>query len=81
MTSTAIPLFLWARKLVAPVFALVAVALTLLMPAFIYTGMLMTENAFLPAFVLAAFAIALGARAADPPGGSWLAFACDPPSP
>ena len=59
MTSTAIPLFLWARKLVAPVFALVAVALTLLMPAFIYTGMLMTENAFLPAFVLAAFAIAL----------------------
>jgi hypothetical protein len=59
MTATAIPLYLWARKLVAPVFALVAVALTLLMPAFIYTGMLMTENAFLPAFVLAAFAIAL----------------------
>ena len=59
MTATAIPLFLWARKLVAPVFALVAVALTLLMPAFVYTGMLMTENAFLPAFVLAAFAIAL----------------------
>ena len=59
MTATAIPLYLWARKLVAPVFALVAVALTLLMPAFIYTGMLMTENAFLPAFVLATFAIAL----------------------
>jgi hypothetical protein len=59
MTATAIPVYLWARKLVAPVFALVAVALTLVMPAFIYTGMLMTENAFLPAFVLAAFAIAL----------------------
>lgn len=59
MTATAIPLYLWARKLVAPVFALVAVALTLLMPALVYTGMLMTENAFLPAFVLAAFAIAL----------------------
>jgi hypothetical protein len=59
MTATAIPLYLWARKLVAPVFALVAVALSLLMPAFVYTGMLMTENAFLPAFVLAAFAIAL----------------------
>src|SRR5712691_5518154 len=29
------------------------------MPSFIYTGMLMTENAFLPAFVLAAFAFAL----------------------
>ena len=58
MTATAIPLYLWARKLVAPVFALVAVALTLL-PAFIYTGMLMTENAFLPAFVLVAFAMSL----------------------
>ena len=35
-----------------------AVALTLLLPSFVYTGMLMTENAFLPAFVLAAFAFA-----------------------
>jgi hypothetical protein len=59
MTSTAIPLYLWARRLVSPVFALLTVALTLLMPSFVYTGMLMTENAFLPAFVLAAFAVAL----------------------
>ncbi len=59
MTATAIPLYLWARRLVAPVFALLTVALTLLMPSFVYTGMLMTENAFLPAFVLAAFAFAL----------------------
>ena len=59
MTSTAIPLYLWARRLVSPVFALLTVALTLLMPSFVYTGMLMTENAFLPAFVLAAFAFAL----------------------
>jgi hypothetical protein len=59
MTATAIPLYLWARKLVTPVFGLVAVALTLLMPAMVYTGTLMTENAFLPAFVLAAFAMAL----------------------
>jgi hypothetical protein len=59
MTATAIPLYLWARRIVAPVFALLTVALTLLMPSFIYTGMLMTENAFLPAFVLAAFLFAL----------------------
>jgi hypothetical protein len=59
MTSAAIPLYLWARRLVAPGYALVAVALTLVMPSFIYTGMLMTENAFLPAFVLAAFSFAL----------------------
>ena len=38
MTATAIPLYLWARRLVAPVLALLAVVLTLLMPAFIYTG-------------------------------------------
>jgi hypothetical protein len=60
MTATGIPLYLWARRLVAPAFALLAVVLTLLMPSFIYTGMLMTENAFLPAFVLATFAMALG---------------------
>ena len=59
MTATGIPLYLWARRLVAPAFALLAVLLTLLMPSFIYTGMLMTENAFLPAFVLATFAMAL----------------------
>src|SRR5262245_23716433 len=59
MTATAIPLYLWARRVVAPVFALLTVALTLLMPSFVYTGTLMTENAFLPAFVLATFAFAL----------------------
>jgi hypothetical protein len=59
MTVTVVPLYLWARRLVSPPYALVAVGLVLLMPSFIYTGMLMTENAFLPAFVLAAFAFAL----------------------
>ncbi len=58
MTAAAVPLFLWARRLVSPLWAVVAVALTLLLPSFVYTGMLMTENAFLPAFVLAAFAFA-----------------------
>ena len=29
------------------------------MPAFVFTGMLMTENAFFPAFVLATFLMAL----------------------
>ncbi len=59
MTSAAIPLYIWARRLVSPLYGVVAVALTLLLPAFVYTGMIMTESAFLPAFVLAAFAIAL----------------------
>jgi len=59
MTATVVPLYLWSRRLVAPVYGLVAVGLVLLMPSLIYSGMLMTENAFLPAFVLAAFAMAL----------------------
>jgi hypothetical protein len=59
MTATVVPLYLWARRLVSPVYALVVVGLVLLMPSLTYTGMLMTENAFLPAFVLAAFAFAL----------------------
>ena len=58
MTAAAVPLFLWARRLVSPMYAVMAVALTLLIPSFVYTGMLMTENAFLPAFLLAAFAFA-----------------------
>jgi hypothetical protein len=58
-TATAVPLFLWARRLVSSLHAVIAVALMLLMPAMTYTGMLMTENAFLPAFVLASYAIAL----------------------
>ena len=59
MTSSAVLVYLWARRLVPPVHALVAATLTLAMPAFLYTDLLLSENAFMPAFVLAAFAIAL----------------------
>ncbi len=59
MSLAAVPIFLWARRLVSQRLALVAAGLVLLMPSFLYTGTLMTENAFLPAFVLAAFATAV----------------------
>jgi 4-amino-4-deoxy-L-arabinose transferase-like glycosyltransferase len=59
MTATAVPVYLWGRRLASPLYALVAAALVLLMPSFVYTGTLMTENAFLPAFLLAAFTFAL----------------------
>ena len=59
MTSTVVPLYLWGRRLVGPLQALVPLVLVLLMPSLVYTGTLMTENAFLPAFVLAAYAFAL----------------------
>jgi hypothetical protein len=60
MTLAAVPVFFWARRVASPAYGLLATALVLAMPAFVYTGMVMTENAFFPAFVLAAFAIALG---------------------
>jgi hypothetical protein len=59
MTAAAIPLFFWARRLVSAPLAIVATVLFLVLPAFVYTGVLMTESAFLPAFMLTAFATAL----------------------
>jgi Dolichyl-phosphate-mannose-protein mannosyltransferase len=59
MALTPVPVYFWARRLVTPVHALLAAALTLLLPGLFYSGILMTEAAFLPAFVLAAFAIAV----------------------
>jgi hypothetical protein len=59
MTLAAPIFYLWARRLVSSVLAVIGVALVLAMPAFIYTGELMTENAFFPAFLLACFAIAV----------------------
>jgi hypothetical protein len=59
MTAGAIPLYLWARRLAAPIWALLAVVLYLAMPGFAYTGEILTENAFVPATVLALFAIAV----------------------
>ena len=60
VSLTAIPAYFWAARLVRNRWlALTASALVLLMPALLYSSMLMTENAFLPTFVLAAWAIAV----------------------
>jgi Dolichyl-phosphate-mannose-protein mannosyltransferase len=59
MTLVAIPVYVWTRRLAGAWHALLASALTLILPAFFYSGILMTEAAFLPAFVLATLAIAL----------------------
>jgi hypothetical protein len=59
MTLAAVPFFLWARRLVSPVFALVATLLVLLLPALLYANMIMTESAFLPAFLLSVLLLAL----------------------
>ena len=56
MTAACMPTYFWARRLVPPVWAASAVALVLVMPSMLYTGVLMSENAFFPLFVAATFA-------------------------
>src|SRR4051812_44889478 len=55
---TAVPVYLWARRLVPPPSALLAAGLTLLLPSMLLSSTLMLENLFLPLFVSACFAIA-----------------------
>jgi hypothetical protein len=59
MTSAAVPFFLWARRLVRPIFALAGTLLFLLLPAALYANLIMTESAFLPAFLLSVLLAAL----------------------
>jgi hypothetical protein len=68
MTATAVPVYLWARRLVPQRWALLAPGLTLLLPAQLYSGLLLTENAFLPAFVLACYLIARTVESPTVPG-------------
>jgi hypothetical protein len=53
MSLTAIPAYFIARTLMQRSWSLVAAALTVLVPSMAYTGMVMTESAFYPAFALA----------------------------
>jgi hypothetical protein len=59
MTLGAIPVYLWARRLVAPAWSVLAVVLYLSIPGFMYSAEILTENAFLPATMLALFTMAL----------------------
>ncbi len=59
LTATAIPLYLWARRLVSPAYALLGVALFLAIPSFVYAGTIVTENAFAPALLLFLLVLAL----------------------
>ena len=62
VSLVAIPVFLWAKRMMRPWYALLAAALTLAMPSMAYSGMIMTDNAFLTVFVLACFAVAVAAE-------------------
>jgi hypothetical protein len=58
MTLAVVPLYLWARRLVSRSYALLAAGLGLLLPVFLYTGELMTENVAFPVFLLVAYVLA-----------------------
>jgi hypothetical protein len=66
MSLAAVPVFLWGRRLTSQGWALAAATLTLLLPGLLYSGLVMTEVAFLPVAVLAAWAMA---RALEEPTG------------
>ncbi len=57
MSLTAVPVYFLARRVVAPWLALLAALLAVAIPSMVYTGMLMTENAFYPLFACAALAL------------------------
>ncbi len=57
MSLAAVPVFLLARRLLPRWLSLIAAAFALLIPSMAYTGVLMTENAFYPLFLLALLAI------------------------
>jgi Dolichyl-phosphate-mannose-protein mannosyltransferase len=59
MSLAAVPAYFLARRVVAPGLALVAAILTVSVPSMLYTGTLMTENAFYPLFVLVALVLAV----------------------
>ncbi len=59
MTIAAVPFYLWARRLVRPALALTAAVLFLLLPSALYANMVMTESAFLAAFLMSIFLAAL----------------------
>jgi hypothetical protein len=58
MSLAAVPVYVWGRTFMPRGWALVAAALTLAGPALVFTGLLMTEVAFYPVLVLAAWAMA-----------------------
>ena len=58
MSLTAVPVFLWGRRLMSETWALGAAALTLTIPGLAYTGLLMSETVFVPVMTLAAWATA-----------------------
>ncbi len=57
MSLAAIPAYMLARRVMRPPLALVVAVLAVAVPSMVYTGTLMTENAFYPLFLACALAL------------------------
>ena len=62
MSLAAVPAYFLARMWVSRTASVLVAALTVLVPSMTYTGVLMTENAFYPVFLLAVLLIARAVR-------------------
>ena len=58
MSLAAVPVYVWGRAFLTRFGALAAAALTVAIPGLVYSGLIMTEVAFYPILLLAAWAIA-----------------------
>lgn len=59
MSLAAVPAYLLARRVVGWGLALLAAVLALALPSLVYTGTIMTENAFYPVFLATVYALVL----------------------
>jgi Dolichyl-phosphate-mannose-protein mannosyltransferase len=59
MSLAAVPAYFLARRVLSQWLSLAAAVLTVAVPSMVYTGTLMTENAFYPIFLTAALALVL----------------------
>jgi len=59
MSLAAIPAYFLARRVVSPLWSLLAAALTVAVPSMMYTGTLMTETVFYPIFISVALSLVL----------------------
>ena len=59
ISLVAVPAYFLARRVVSPAASVVAALMSVAVPALLYSGMIMTENAFYPLFVAAALALVL----------------------
>ena len=57
MSLAAVPAYFLARRVLSMPLALAAAALTVAVPSMVYTGTIMTENAFYPIFILVVLAM------------------------